>query len=187
MRFYISEKFRLSFVTFKHTLKQNLCQGDFFAMKLIFLIIVLCLFTACESAETTPAPIDEKQALQEIMQAERRLVVSVQRKDMEALNQIWADEYLGTAPNGRVVDKADLMAAVKGGAIEVEQIEFGDLKLRLFSNIGIVTGRADVKAHVSEEDYSGSYRGTGIFIKRADGWHPVGVHVSSADWKPGEK
>lgn len=156
-------------------------------MKRIFLIVGLCLFSACENTETTTAPLDETQALREIMQAERRLVVSVQRKDMEALNQIWADEYLGTAPNGRVVDKADLMAAVKGGAIELEQIEFADLKLRLFGNIGVVTGRADVKAKVSEEDFSGSYRGTGIFIKREDGWHPVGVHVSSTDWKQGKK
>jgi ketosteroid isomerase-like protein len=131
--------------------------------------------------------LDEQQELKEIMKAERRLVVSVQRKDLDALNQIWADEYLGTAPNGRVVSKADLMAAVKGGAIELENIEFDDMKLRLFGNIGVVTGRAEVKARVSGEDFSGAYRGTGIFVKREDGWHPVGVHVSPAVWSPGQK
>lgn len=155
-------------------------------MKRIALVFGLLLLAGCGGAETMQ-PLDEKQALQEIMQAERRLVVSVQRKDMAALDQIWAEEYLGTAPNGRVVTKADLMSAVKGGAIELEQIEFSDLKLRLFGNIGIVTGRADVKAKVDSEDFSGSYRGTGIFIKREDGWHPIGVHVSPADWKPGKR
>src|SRR5687767_3152430 len=98
-------------------------------MKRIALVFGLLLLAGCGGAETMQ-PLDEKQALQEIMQAERRLVVSVQRKDMAALDQIWADEYLGTAPNGRVVTKADLMSAVKGGAIELEQIEFSDLKLR---------------------------------------------------------
>lgn len=155
-------------------------------MKGIALTLGLLALTGCGGAETTQ-PLDEKQALQEIMQAERRLVVSVQRKDMDALNQIWADEYLGTAPNGRVVTKADLMAAVRGGAIELEQIEFSDLKLRLFGNIGIVTGRADVKAKVDSEDFSDSYRGTGIFIKREDGWHPVGVHVGPTNYKPNKK
>lgn len=156
-------------------------------MKRIISIYVLALFCfSCGNTEAT-ATFAEQEALKEIMQAERRLVVSVQRKDLDALRQIWADEYLGTAPNGRVVNKADLMAAVEGGAIELDDIQFDDLKLRLFGNIGIVTGLAKVKAKVSEEDFSGTYRGTGIFIKREDGWHPVGVHVSPAEWTPGRK
>jgi hypothetical protein len=154
-------------------------------MKKIAFYLSLLLFTACGSAK--PETADVEKNLNEIMQTERRLVVSIQRKDIETLNQIWDDEYLGTTPNGRVITKADLIQAVKDDVLQVEETNLSDLKLRIFGNVGVVTGATKIKVKVADEDFSGSYRGTGIFIKRADGWHPVGVHVSPADWKPGQK
>ena len=62
-------------------------------------------------------------AEQELRQLERSLIIAIQRKDTEKLDSIWADEYLGTAPDGRFVSKADLISAVKGGAIALESLE----------------------------------------------------------------
>lgn len=116
-------------------------------------------------------------AERELRQLERSLLAAIQAKDTEKLKLIWADEYLGTAPDGRVVNKADLLSAVKGGALALESLEVADLRVRLFGDVAVMTGHAAVKARVDNEDYSGSYRGTGIFIKRQGRWEVIGVQV----------
>lgn len=151
-------------------------------MKRFMLISSLLLASvSCSSSEQAAVNnLSVAQAEQELRQLERSLIAAIQRKDTEKLNRIWADEYLGTAPDGRVVNKADLISAVKGGAIALESLEVDDLRVRLFGDVAVMTGHARVTANVDNEDYSGSYRGTGIFIKRQGRWEVVGVQVGPA-------
>ena len=151
-------------------------------MKRLILISSLLLASVSCSSSKQAAVNNQSvaQAEQELRQLERSLIAAIQRKDSEKLDRIWADEYLGTAPDGRVVTKADLISAVKGGAIALESLEVDDLRLRLFGDVAVMTGHARVKANVDNEDYSGSYRGTGIFIKRQGHWEVAGVQVGPA-------
>jgi len=149
-------------------------------MKKVILIgaVVLASISCSGSNEGVSNNQSVAQAEQELRQLERSLLTAIQRKDTEKLKSIWADEYLGTAPDGRVVNKTDLIAAVSGGAIVLESLEMDDLRVRLFDDVAVMTGHAVVKANVDHEDYSGSYRGTGIFIKRHGRWEVIGVQVA---------
>lgn len=135
---------------------------------------------SCSGSKEVANKQSVTKAEQELRQLERSLITAIQRKDTEKLDSIWADEYLGTAPDGRLVSKADLISAVKGGAFALESLEVDDLRLRLFDDVAVMTGHALVKANVDNEDYSGSYRGTGIFIKRQGHWEVIGVQVGPA-------
>jgi ketosteroid isomerase-like protein len=148
-----------------------------------FMLISSLLLASMSCLSNKQAAVNNQsvaRAEQELQQLERSLIAAIQRKDTETLNRIWADEYLGTTPDGRMVTKADLISAVKGGAIALESLEVDDLRVRLFGDVAVMTGHARVKANVDNEDYSGSYRGTGIFIKRDGGWEVVGVQVGPA-------
>jgi ketosteroid isomerase-like protein len=148
-----------------------------------FMLICSLLLASMSCLSNKQAAVNNQsvaRAEQELQQLERSLIAAIQRKDTETLNRIWADEYLGTTPDGRMVTKADLISAVKGGAIALESLEVDDLRVRLFGDVAVMTGHARVKANVDNEDYSGSYRGTGIFIKRDGGWEVVGVQVGPA-------
>jgi ketosteroid isomerase-like protein len=130
-------------------------------------------FASLSLAETqTP-----DQVRRELEQLERRLIVAVQRKDMDTLNPIWAPEYFGTAPTGRTVNKADLMSAVKDGVIQLDRLDTDGLYVRLFGDVAVMTGHALVVSTVAGDDLSNSYRGTGIFVKRNGRWQIAGVHV----------
>ncbi|HEY3027305.1 MAG TPA: nuclear transport factor 2 family protein [Pyrinomonadaceae bacterium] len=142
------------------------------------IIALTVLFSGCARRASTVAETETpEQVRQELVQLERRLIVAVQRKDMDTLNEIWAPEYFGTAPTGRTVTKADLMSAVKGGAIQLDTLDTDGLYVRLFGDVAVMTGHAQVKSIVSGEDLSNSYRGTGIFVKRNGRWQIAGVHV----------
>lgn len=150
-------------------------------MKMVLIALsVLALFSlSCSRATQTSAPGDPEQVKKELAALERRLIVAVQRKDLDTLNEIWLDEYFGTAPNGQTVTKKDLMEAVKDGVIKVESIEPEDLYVRLFGEgtVAIMTGKTSVTATVLDAPYSANVRGTGIFVKRDGKWHIAGVHV----------
>ena len=82
-------------------------------MKLALVIAVALTFVcSCATSTTSSQPTDPEQVKGELTALERRLIVAVQRKDLATLNEIWADEYFGTAPTGVTVTKKDLMAAV---------------------------------------------------------------------------
>jgi ketosteroid isomerase-like protein len=136
------------------------------------------LLPACTGHRPTVADTDSPEEVKrQLVQLERRLIVAVQRKDMDTLNEIWAPEYFGTAPTGRTVNKADLMAAVKDGVIQLDRLDTDGLYVRLFGDVAVMTGQAQVVSTVAGENVSNSYRGTGIFVKRNGRWQIAGVHV----------
>jgi ketosteroid isomerase-like protein len=150
-------------------------------MKHITCLAIMALSTLLSACTRhTPTVADTQtpeQVRKELVQLERRLIVAVQRKDMETLDEIWAPEYFGTAPTGRTVNKEDLMTGVKDGVIQLDQLDADGLYVRLFGDVAVMTGHAQVKSIVAGEDLSNSYRGTGIFLKRNGRWQIVGVHV----------
>lgn len=147
-------------------------------MKFVFFMVAALSFVcSCSTALTSLPSQDPDQVKSELATLERRLIVAVQRKDTATLNEIWADEYFGTAPNGATVTKKDLMAAVDGGAIQLTSIDPEGLYVRIFGNVAVMTGRAKVIAKVSDEDMSQNVRGTGIFVWRNGKWQIAGVHV----------
>ncbi|MFN2500458.1 MAG: nuclear transport factor 2 family protein [Pyrinomonadaceae bacterium] len=145
-------------------------------MKYCFAAIVVALLLGM-SCSTAPKTGDPEQVKSELAAVERRLIAAVQRKDMATLNEIWDDQYYGTAPNGRTVTKSDLMKAVQDGVIVIDSIEPEDLYVRLFGDVAVMTGKASVKAKVVEDEISTNVRGTGIFVRRDGKWKIAGVHV----------
>jgi ketosteroid isomerase-like protein len=146
--------------------------------RIVLALLASVLVSAC--AQSPPAR-DPETVKNELATLERRLIVAVQRKDMDTLNEIWDDEYFGTAPNGATVTKADLMAAVKDGVIEIESIDPEDLNVRLFGDVAVMTGKASVKAKVVNDAFAANVRGTGIFVNRSGKWKIAGVHVGPDD------
>jgi len=61
------------------------------------------------------------------------------------------------------------------------RFEPDDLKVRLFGDVAIMTGKVAVKAKVVNDDYSLNVRGTGIFVNRNGKWKIGGVHVGPLD------
>lgn len=150
-----------------------------FAYSAVILLIVVA--AALGGRDKTPTTHDVESVRNELAALERRSIVAVQRKDLETLNEIWDEQYFGTAPNGATVTKSDLMAAVKDGVIEITSIEPDDLKMRLFGEVAVMTERADAKAMDVRESFSARVRGTGNFVNRDGKWKIAGVHVGPND------
>ena len=115
-------------------------------------------------------------------------------KDVAALEQQWlqsqktnnpdlvapliADKFIGTGADGKVTDRAQLLAAAKGS--KYDSMEYEDVKVTAFGNTAIATGASRVKGtDETGKPMDTHVRWTDTWVKMASGkWQCVASHVS---------
>jgi ketosteroid isomerase-like protein len=99
------------------------------------------------------------------------------KADGAALEKIYADEYLFTDEEGLVWNKTQDIANVTSGAYKPASYKFDDMKVRIYGDTAVVTGRNMVKATYKDKDISGPYRFTDVFVKRDGRWQCVATQA----------
>jgi hypothetical protein len=62
--------------------------------------------------------------------------------DLAAIERLYADDFLSTNADGRVVDKQGWLDFLRAGQFPVDRITTDDFKVRTYSSTAIVTGRS---------------------------------------------
>jgi ketosteroid isomerase-like protein len=143
-------------------------------------IPILLLATASVSlvfAQTEAIQTKAKVAGQATVEAEFRKIENQwaeadKNKDAAALARLLSDAWIFLGPLGPET-KAQHLAGLKSGADKLESITFIDMKVRVFENVAVVTGREHEKSTSNGKDSSGDYLWTDVFVKRSGHWLPV--------------
>ena len=96
----------------------------------------------------------------EILTLEQELTQTEMRLDVEALDRIYADDIMVTAPIGICVDKPAVMTEVREAADKatVEKYDKDDLKVRAYGETAAVTSyRITAKARFEETDINAKF------------------------------
>ena len=145
------------------------------------LFIIAVLISAATPALAQMAarmPEQNNSVEQAVLKVTQEWLVADERHDRAALNRIIADDFLGTGPMGTTVSKKDIIPR-EGTAADAHGLSINgqDIKVRVFGDSAIVTGRGVPKTPGQEE--RGELRFTLVFIRRADSWQMVGAHLSA--------
>jgi hypothetical protein len=62
--------------------------------------------------------------------------------DLSTIDRLYADDFLSTNADGRVVDKQGWLDMLKSGHFRVEKITTHDFKVRQYSGAAVITGRS---------------------------------------------
>lgn len=84
-----------------------------------------------------------------------------------------------TETDGSVRTKAQDLAAIKSGQTKISSMVTDDIKVRIYGDAAVVTGRNTVKVIWMGKDISGQERWTDTWIKSNGRWQCVATHVSS--------
>jgi ketosteroid isomerase-like protein len=109
-------------------------------------------------------------AEKELMDVENHWAEATVKGDVQALERLYADEYLAIDPAGATFTKAQDIANVKSGNFKLVTFKLDELKVRLHGEVAVVTGRNTIKATYMGKDISGAYRFTDVFVKRGGRW-----------------
>lgn len=117
----------------------------------------------------------------EILKLEEELTHTEMRLDVEALNRIYADDIMVTAPNGICVDKPAVMTEVHQAAEKaiMGRYEKGDLKVRSFGDIAVSSYRMAAEASFERMEIKRQLCITNVWIKRNGHWQIVARHTAS--------
>jgi ketosteroid isomerase-like protein len=100
------------------------------------------------------------------------------KRDVVVLGRILADDYIFTDPDGVMFTRAQNLEMLKSGDDVVTSAVATDMKVRVYGNAAIVTGRNTVKEQLKGKDISGTYAYTDTWVKRPGSWVCVATHAS---------
>lgn len=122
----------------------------------------------------------------EIWKLEEELTQIEMRLDVEALDLIYADDIMVTAPIGIVVDKPAVMFEVRQAADKtmVGRYDKDDLKVRAYGDSAAVTSyRMTTDAKFEEIEIKRQLCITNVWLKRQGRWQVVARHTASLELK----
>lgn len=144
-------------------------------MRRILLATFLFIAAAIPAFTQTAAGSDQNNsaAEQAALKLTQEWLDAESKVDRSALNRIIADDFLGTGPRGTMVSKTDVIPR-EGPDAHGLAITGQDIKVRVFGDTAIVTGRGVPRVQAQPE-----LRMTVVFVKRGDRWQMVAGHLSA--------
>jgi ketosteroid isomerase-like protein len=111
-----------------------------------------------------------------IAQLEHDWVTAIMYKDTDVLSRVMADDFTGISPNGQQYTKPEALADIRSGRYNVESVELHNLNVQVIGDVAIATFYQHEKSRFGEEDCSGQYAFTDVWVYRNSLWQAVASH-----------
>lgn len=149
-------------------------------MKRILWISLLILMTAVFS------PGQSSRSEKEIRALLDRFGKAFVEADAATLEALLADDYAHTNSNGGTLNKTQWLdyiktrsAELKSGRLRVDSYINDDLKIRIYGNTAVVTGRNTSRGAREGKAFSLQLRFTHVWVKQAGLWRRTAFHDSA--------
>ena len=110
---------------------------------------------------------------EQLKKMERDRAAAVVKGDVATLEGLTSDDYILINANGQVSDKATTMNAIKTGNIKLTANDLSDLKVRVYGDTAVVTGKANSKGTIGGRELKGPVMFTRIYVKKNGKWQSV--------------
>ena len=98
-----------------------------------------------------------------------RYIDALLKKDMAALDRIWADDLVFINPRGQARTKAQRIADVSSGATAFKSIDLSEESVKTCGDAALHISRGKLVAQYSGKESSGDYRVTIALCRRGAG------------------
>ena len=147
------------------------------------MILVLSIFAHADYAlaqvsQTDVSPNPRTTVEREIESLEEARNQAVLHGDVSVLDRMTSDDYTFITLRGELRTNSDMLKGFVSGSFHYESRQISDLKVRLYENTAIVTGRSVQKGMENGKDYSGDYRFTRVYVKQEGRWLTVALQTT---------
>ena len=106
------------------------------------------------------------------------LVQAYPKRESAVLDRILADDLTVINPDGSTGDKAGEIGGLRSGKLKLESVINDEIKVRVFGETAVVTGRATIRGQIDEQDIHDQNRYTSVFVKRRGRWQVIALHLT---------
>jgi Ketosteroid isomerase homolog len=119
-------------------------------------------------------------AEQELLNLERQWKEAVVKKDVAALQRLYADDYISVDSEGAIWNKTEDIEIDTSGQFNLESFRLEDMKVRTYGDAAVVTGRIGFAGHIQEGiKMSRQLRFSDVFVKQNGQWRCVSNQFTS--------
>ena len=112
--------------------------------------------------------------LDALLKLNRDYIRSVQASDVRRFNQILADDFMCSNPDGSLVDREGFLKQT-ARPVGISNLEAHDVKVRIMGDVAIIHART---TYTRPDGHAGSGRYTDVWARREGGWLAVSAHVT---------
>jgi ketosteroid isomerase-like protein len=108
-----------------------------------------------------------------IIGLERKWADAIVNRDMATLNELIADDFAGTSWGGDTYSKTHAVEDIEFKVYVAESLDLEGIKVNVFGDTAVVTLTQIEKSKYDNQDCSGRYGYTDVWVKRDDRWQAV--------------
>ncbi|HWC04148.1 MAG TPA: nuclear transport factor 2 family protein [Methylomirabilota bacterium] len=122
----------------------------------------------------TRAHIASRSDLDTLMELNRDYIRSVQTSDVRRFDEILADDFLCSNPDGSLIDR-DAFLRQTARPVLISNLEAHDVNIRIMGDVAIIHART---TYTRPDGAGGSGRYTDVWARRQGSWLAVSAHVT---------
>ena len=107
-------------------------------------------------------------------QLNRDYIRSVQTSEVRRFEEILAEDFLCSNPDGSLVDRAGFLAQT-ARPVAISNLEAHDVRVRIIGDVAIIHART---TYTMPDSRAGSGRYTDVWARRQGRWLAVSAHVT---------
>jgi ketosteroid isomerase-like protein len=112
--------------------------------------------------------------LNTLLELNRDYISSVQHSDVRRFEEILADDFLCSNPDGTLVGRAAFLEQT-ARPVTIRDLEAHDVKVRLLGDVAIIHART---SYTLQDGQRGGGRYTDVWARRDGRWLAVAAHVT---------
>lgn len=147
-------------------------------MKFACLFVVAVMLSSCmvgQAQKASDSRLSDEEQIKSIEEERNRAILS---GDAATLDRMTADDYTFITLRGELRTKAEIVKGFQSGAFKYESRTISELKVRVYGDTAVVTGRSTQKGEENGKDYSGDYRFTRVYIRDKGHWMTVALQTT---------
>src|SRR6476620_5716820 len=146
---------------------------------LLIAVLVLTVVPMCEGQEQSAGRDQRSGVEQVIRQLDNERIQAQIHADAEALDRIYAADFMGVGPSGRVRTKPQVISDFTSGDLKFQSITTDDVQVRVYGNTAVETGRSTMIGQDKGQTVPRDTRFTRVWVKQQGRWRLVANHYSS--------
>jgi hypothetical protein len=158
----------------------RLFKGEF-SMKWTLVIAVMALTaTSIALGQAQTASRDQRSSIEQaIRQLDNERIQAQIHADATALDRIYAADFIGVGPSGRVRTKPQVISDFTSGDLKFQSITTDEVQVRVYENTAVETGLSTMIGQDKGKAVPRDTRFTRVWVMQQGRWRLVANHYSS--------
>lgn len=134
--------------------------------------------TRAKGSSASDRRSQKRQVEQALRTMTSELIEAYPKQEVAILDRILADDLTVINPDGSTGDKAGEIGGLRSGKLKLESVTNDDMKVRIYGETAVVTGRATIKGQIDGQEIRDQNRYTSVFVRRRGRWQVIALHVT---------